>query len=424
VRQQVLNTPLEPIISPSKLRIQIVGVIILIGQPLYYLIWAVLLPEPYENLWLRMSMMALGALLLIPAICNRPFSRTAARVFSFAAFSNLPLFFWFMYFANNGDAVWLASVTAMIFFYYTVTDWRLATLGIAVGLALAAAYWSFAGTGAGVASDLLTSWPVHLFSWVSGVVLGLSAANTRRARLLSMLSTMGIMAHELRTPLATMSLIGQAMNQRINSLVQRGVPASDTAASVAKMAPQAERIAQLVRLMNHQIDTQISNSSLLVSTGARETVSMAVVVNEALEIYPFTDEALAQCVQVSLQQDFIFTGSKSLTRQVVTNLLKNALRALISTQRDLRPGDIVIEINVNAGAGQLTVADRGVGMPREVYERVFEPFFTTHESSGHGLGLMFCKQVVQRADGSIRVQSQAGVGTHVVITLPVERKQP
>jgi two-component system, CAI-1 autoinducer sensor kinase/phosphatase CqsS len=423
MRQQVLDIPFEPIISPSKLRIQIVGVTILIGQPLYYVIWALLLPEPYENFWLRMGMMAVGALLLIPAVYSRPYSHIAARVFSFATFANLPFFFWFMYFANRGDAVWLASVTAMIFFYYTVTDWRFATLGVAIGLVMAGSYWGYFGSAVNVKDDLLASWPVHLFSWFSAIVLGLSAANTRRARLMSMLSTMGIMAHELRTPLATMSLIGQALSQRINTLVQQGVAAPGALATITTMAPQTQRIAQLVRLMNHQIDSQISNSSLLVSTGAKEAVSMHKTVNEALDIYPFTDASLAQCVQVTVQQDFNFTGSRPLMRQVVTNLLKNALRALISTQRDPQAGDLVIQVNVQAGAGQLVVADRGIGMPPAVRERVFEPFFTTHESSGHGLGLMFCKQVVQRAHGSIQVESEPGVGTRVVITLPVEKEQ-
>jgi two-component system, CAI-1 autoinducer sensor kinase/phosphatase CqsS len=422
-RQQVLNAPLEPIISPSKLRIQIVGVTILIGQPLYYMIWAFLLPEPYENLWLRMCMMIFGAMLLMPAIYNRPYSRTAARVFSLVTFANLPFFFWFMYFANHGDAVWLASVTAMIFFYYTVIDWRLATLGVAAGLIVGGGYWAYVSSTAEVTGDLLSSWPVHLFSWISGIVLGLSAANTRRARLLSMLSTMGIMAHELRTPLATISIIGQALGQRINAVIQPDASTTNLLATAAQMRPQVERIAQLVRLMNHQIDTQISNSSLLVSTGTRETVGMAEIVNEAVQNYPFTDTSIAQSVQASIRQDFNFMGSRALTRQVVSNLLKNAVRALISTQRDPQAGDIVIEVNAQGGFGQLVVEDRGVGMPSSVYERIFEPFFTTHESSGHGLGLMFCKQVIQRANGSIRVESQLGVGTRVVIRLPVIREQ-
>ncbi|MFM2398839.1 MAG: hypothetical protein RL341_996, partial [Pseudomonadota bacterium] len=212
-RKAVLDAPLEPIISPSKLRIQIVGIIILIGQPLYYIIWTAVIPEPYENLGLRMCMMVFGVLLLLPAVCSRPFSRTAARVFSLATFANLPFFFWWMYFANGGDAAWLASVTAMIFFYYYVTDWRLASGGVAAGLLINMYLWSQFASWSAVLQALTPSWPIHLFSWVSGVVLGLSAANTRRQRLLSMLSTMAIMAHELRTPLATLSLIGQALNQ-------------------------------------------------------------------------------------------------------------------------------------------------------------------------------------------------------------------
>ncbi|MFM2400090.1 MAG: hypothetical protein RL341_2247, partial [Pseudomonadota bacterium] len=194
-------------------------------------------------------------------------------------------------------------------------------------------------------------------------------------------------------------------------------------AGVAAMQPQVEKIVQLVRLMNHQIDTQISNSSLLVATGARESVFMGRVVKEAIAGYPFTDTALAQCVEVSVAADYTFRGSNLLTAQIVTNLLKNALRAVVATQRDPVPGDVSITVTTSGQTGQLIFADRGVGMPLAVRERVFEPFFTTHESSGHGLGLMFCKQVIQRAGGTIALESQEGAGTRFTVTLPIERKE-
>jgi two-component system, CAI-1 autoinducer sensor kinase/phosphatase CqsS len=420
-KQSVLNAPLEPIISPSRLRIQVVGIIMLVGHPLYYVIWSRVLPEPYETASLRAVMMLFGLLLLAPSVCGRPYSRAAAQVFSLVTFANLPFFFWWMYFANGGDAVWLASVTAMIFFYYSVTDWRLATAGVAAGLLINGIVWSQESSTAAVLQTLLGSWPVHLFSWVSGVVLGLSAANTRRQRLVSMLSTMAIMAHELRTPLATLSLIGQALTQRMNGLQSPGPTQDGATAATAAMRPQVERITQLVRLMNHQIDTQISNSSQLVISGARELLRMGAAVEEAVAGYPFTDTALANCVQVSVREDYTFRGSRQLTQQVITNLLKNALRAVAATQRDPEPGDIAIEVTAVGSVGKLVFSDRGVGMPLAVRERVFEPFFTTHESSGHGLGLMFCKQVVQGAGGTIQVDSQEGVGTRFVITVPIER---
>jgi two-component system, CAI-1 autoinducer sensor kinase/phosphatase CqsS len=422
-KKAVLNAPLEPIISPSKLRIQIVGIIILVGQPLYYIIWTVVIPEPYENLGLRVCMMLFGALLVLPVVCGRPFSRTAARVFSLATFANLPFFFWWMYFANGGDAAWLASVTAMIFFYYYVTDWRLASAGVAAGLLINVFLWSQFSSSTAVWQALAATWPVHLFSWVSGVVLGLSAANTRRQRLLSMLSTMAIMAHELRTPLATLSLIGQALNQRLAGLLQAKDATAAAFSGLAVMQPQVEKIAQLVRLMNHQIDTQISNSSLLVATGASESVSMGQVVHGAITSYPFTDAALAQCVEVEIASDFTFRGSRLMTSQVITNLLKNALRALVATQRDPVLGDVSVTVTASGASGKLIFADRGVGMPLAVRERVFEPFFTTHESSGHGLGLMFCKQVIQRAGGIITLESQEGAGTQFTVTLPIERSE-
>ena len=85
------------------------------------------------------------------------------------------------------------------------------------------------------------------------LVLGISSSNLRREQLNYTLGTMGIMAHELRTPLATMSLIGDAVRNDASHGSENGQALEQLAA----------RLHTLVRNMNHQIDTQIANARLM-----------------------------------------------------------------------------------------------------------------------------------------------------------------
>jgi two-component system, CAI-1 autoinducer sensor kinase/phosphatase CqsS len=65
------------------------------------------------------------------------------------------------------------------------------------------------------------------------------------------------------------------------------------------------------------------------------------------------------------------------------------------------------------------VQDRGVGMDAGLQTLIFTPFFSTDRGTGHGLGLAFCQRVVQSADGTIRVHSEAQQGARFTIELPV-----
>ena len=66
--------------------------------------------------------------------------------------------------------------------------------------------------------------------------------------------------------------------------------------------------------------------------------------------------------------------------------------------------------------------DNGTGMPPEVIEKIFNPFFTTKPTNqGTGLGLSISNDIVRRHGGTIQVQSEAGEFTEMIVTLPLER---
>ncbi len=405
--------PLEPMLHPTPWRLRLFGLTVLLGQPLLGWIWSSWLVQPYENPWLRYLLSALSVTLLLPAIC-RDFSDPSTRLLiTLVMWIEIPFFFSWMYFCNDGNAVWLATVCAAIVFYYHLTDWRIATAGILSGSLLAWVLFLWLMpmgphlTGPGSAVNAV----VIIFSWVCALLLGLSSANLRREQLAHTLATMGIMAHELRTPLSTAALIGDAIQMEADR--QPGPPRA------AQLNKLGQRLHMLVRNMNLQIDTQIANAKLLQLPRYSERISARELVQDVVANYPYAASRQRDCVTVIIHDDFEFRSSRAQFAQVLGNLIKNALHSLMAADSRYPAGALRIEVGRNKALGRIVVTDEGMGISPAVLRRIFRPFFSNNRDTGHGLGLAFCQRVVQSAGGKIQVKADFAAGATFAITLPV-----
>jgi two-component system CAI-1 autoinducer sensor kinase/phosphatase CqsS len=413
VSTEVLAPIADSVLRPSHWRIRALGVCTLVGHPLFFLIWSFTFPQPYESLVLRAAMAAGGVgLLVLPGPGRAPPTRAAAILFSAIFWVTLPWFFTWMYFCNSGNAVWLASMAAMLLIYYQLTDWRLASVGAASGVALAWLMFEALGPDVPPVPDevALVNAVVLAFCWAMGLVLAVSSSNLRREQLNATLDTMGVMAHELRTPLATLQLIGEAL---------RNEAPRHHGESGERLGQLAVRLDSLVRNMNRQINMQMTNARLMRLAAHAERLSAAEVVQRAIADYPFRSSRERQCVVVRVYSDFHFLGSPQLFSQVIDNLTKNALRSLAAAFSASRPGDLLIEIGAQPDRGRIVFTDNGIGIDPELQARIFQPFFSTDRGTGHGLGLAFCRRVVQAANGTIRVKSARHHGAVFTVELPV-----
>ncbi len=104
-------------------------------------------------------------------------------------------------------------------------------------------------------------------------------------------------------------------------------------------------------------------------------------------------------------------------KQVYLNLLMNALQAFNG------PGRVVVETSYDKAASRvrIVVEDNGMGIPSEIQDRIFDPFFSTKETGeGTGLGLSVSYGIIEDHGGEIRVESRPGSGARFTIWLPVE----
>ena len=413
LRKEVVEAPLTPVLHPSPRRMKGLGLFMLFGHPLFFLIWSKWLPQPYENLALRCTAALLGFLLMIRPVSEAPSSRLAGYVFSLVFWFELPLLFSWMYLCNSGDPVWLASICTMVATYYYVTDWRIATGGLAFGAAVGWLLFHYFGPAVRPITDaeMLVNSVTIFFSVSMGLLLGISSANLRREQLANTLATIGIMAHELRTPLSTAALLGDALQLEV-----KRQPDHPRAGQLDKLAV---RLHALVRNMNRQIDSQISNARLLQLPHFSQRVTAAKLVRDTVNAYPFAATRQRDCVRVVVRQDFTFRGSPIQFTQVLDNLIKNALHSLMAADSRYPTFALRILVGVERGKGLIVVEDDGMGIEPTLLSQIFKPFVSNNKSTGHGLGLAFCYQVVRAAGGTINVKSAYAVGAAFTIELPI-----
>jgi len=131
-------------------------------------------------------------------------------------------------------------------------------------------------------------------------------------------------------------------------------------------------------------------------------------------------EALMRNCEISAQyesQSYAVSIDVKQVKQVILNMIKNALDALEDVHKDRR-GQIDIHTSGDKEYVKITIKDNGKGMDNETKARLFDPFYTTKES-GTGLGLSVSYRIIRNHGGMIRVDSQAGQGTSFNVYLPL-----
>ncbi|MDB4970899.1 MAG: Signal transduction histidine kinase [Myxococcales bacterium] len=145
---------------------------------------------------------------------------------------------------------------------------------------------------------------------------------------------------------------------------------------------------------------------------AREPGDVAAAVEEALGILRFDADVKARRVNMAVRARPLGVIHRGKITQVVVNLVRNAAQA------SAPGGEVDVFVDADGdGAALIRVRDRGSGMAPDVVARLGEPFFTTKER-GSGLGLGISRRVIDEHGGTIDIQSDPGVGTEVLVTLP------
>jgi signal transduction histidine kinase len=116
-------------------------------------------------------------------------------------------------------------------------------------------------------------------------------------------------------------------------------------------------------------------------------------------------------VERALSSECVLVGDPEKLKQVVLNLVMNALEAM------REGGTLKVGVSCPADEVRLVVEDTGAGIDAAHLAQVFDPFFTTKEA-GTGLGLSIVRKIVDQHRGEVQVESEKGVGTRVTVAIP------
>jgi len=223
-------------------------------------------------------------------------------------------------------------------------------------------------------------------------------------------------AHELRNPLAAMSMNIELARIRLDAM-------NRSLADGNSVDP-----ANLVSLTNamEKLEAAVESSKriaegLELSHRRRDNETVADL-GEILELtLKFMRAALLKRarLEVDTVDVPVVQGSPRELGQVLVNLLVNAMQAM----PDQPPSQSLVGVRLQPasemGWVKLEVFDNGAGIPDDVVARIFDPFFTTKTQGGTGLGLAISKRIVEEAGGTISAASAPGEGTTFTVLLPV-----
>ena len=235
-----------------------------------------------------------------------------------------------------------------------------------------------------------------------------------RERLRDRLAALGemaaAMAHELKNPLAGIEVMA--------GLLRRKVPDSPEAQSILTDIINEAKMANgtVVEVLDYVRPVRLE----------AERTSIADVVQGALAIAEGKARRGDVRVHTAIPHDLpTVHGDRYQLCQVFNNLLINAFEALGGHGSiSITAGPGTLEGDCTSGAPAqiptvvIQVADDGPGLPPEMVDRMFTPFFTT-KAQGSGLGLAIIRKIVDAHDGRIDVSSAPGLGTRFTVTLPV-----
>jgi len=217
-------------------------------------------------------------------------------------------------------------------------------------------------------------------------------------------------AHELNNPLSSAMSLLQSSIEGIKEMCQDS-EISEIVDDLQFARKELQRAADIVR-------------SLLDVSRETETYAEEVNLNAVLEDALRVLHNMIKKMNVTIHTDFspylpTIHGNFAQLGQVFINIIKNGLQALPKGK-----GEIWISTRYDKGKGIITAecADSGTGIPEEIKDDVFKPFYTTKEvGAGTGLGLYICHELIRRHSGTIEILDRTGGGTVMRVSLPIER---
>jgi two-component system, NtrC family, nitrogen regulation sensor histidine kinase NtrY len=212
---------------------------------------------------------------------------------------------------------------------------------------------------------------------------------------------LSVMTHEIMNSIAPISSLADTLKNRLQNFVQHNAEAAnqkeDLELGIETIKRRSEGLLKFAETYR--------NLNKITAPNIKTVYVRDVFENLHTLMQPTLQQKNIELEIILKDPGLMLAADTNLTEQVLINLLVNAIEAV----KDTEEPRIQLAATTTAGRVQIKIADNGAGIPQELVEKIFIPFFST-KKSGSGIGLSLCKQIMLLHKGSINVQSTLGQG--------------
>ena len=388
------------------------------AHPIYYIIWTVFLPQPYDSAVLRFA----SSITFIPFFFYQRYPENFKPWLNLYWYLwltyTLPVIFTFLMLMNNLSGMWLVCETMMLLvFIIFIPNYLMLAILLGSGIAIAYSGFVFStGTHLVITREIIE----YMLPIPMAILLGLLSIWTTKKGEINlkekvMQSMAGSIAHEMRNP------FGQVRNCLTN--IQNLMPFSHSTKetisldknsvnriheNIAQGQKAVKRGIQAIDLVLGEIREQPINPNIFSYLSASRTTQ------QALNEYGYDSKNEQNRVHFDAHETFTFYIDKTLFHFVLFNLLKNAIYYFGNHPKS----EIKVRLKNGTQYNYLFFRDTGPGIAKEDLPHIFDSFHTKGKHDGTGLGLAYCKRAMKAFGGNITCDSVKGKYTEFTLAFP------
>lgn len=400
------------------------GIFGVINYPLSFVMWQSITPQNYTSFIIRMIITLLCIPLIFAKQWPERFKPHLPIYWYLVVLVSLPFFGVFMLLKNQLSAPWLMNEMLGLFLFILLVDWLSFIVLLILGASMGWLFYMLAVPDSSYISiqELLLATYMYILVVLIGVIFSRNKENMMlRKQVKAAQVISACIAHELRSPLATIRASVESVLKVFPALMKAYQTAEHHGLVLDKishgrqtgLSTSLEYALSEVHASNVIINIILHNlGDVKLRKKDIERISISDCIAFAESRYPFISERERMLLHIDIKQDFTTLGNQELIVHVLFNLLKNALYHIAKAGQ----GQIYIETRATEKQSTLIFKDTGPGIPSAQLPYIFDRFFTTTKSAG--IGLAFCKMVMQALDGKIVCYSQPGQFTEFILSFP------
>jgi two-component system sensor histidine kinase SenX3 len=217
-------------------------------------------------------------------------------------------------------------------------------------------------------------------------------------------------SHELKTPISAISLLSEALQVAIDDPEQVKKFSKNLQRESKRLGSLVTKIIQLSRIQAGDLKGEI------------EVFDLGLIVDEAVELNQFLADSKGVKISVDTPSGVLVQGDAGLISMALKNLIENAVLYSESSS------SVGVGLELNDGFAEVAVIDKGIGIPVDQQERIFERFYRvdpsrSRDTGGTGLGLSIVKHAANNHGGEVKVFSRPNLGSTFTFRIPTHHEE-